>query len=181
MTIKKIITLPDPFLRITAIPVKKIDREIKVLLNDMLETMYNANGIGLAAPQIKDNRRLIVVDCEFKKGINETNHEIQSNPIKMINPEIEFLSDLKETKEEGCLSIPGFNGKVNRSQEITVSYLNENNIKKTLNASGLLAVCIQHEIDHLNGKLFIDYLSKLKREYIVKKFYKEHNLKKRLN
>ena len=100
MTIKKIITLPDPFLRITAIPVKKIDREIKVLLNDMLETMYNANGIGLAAPQIKDNRRLIVVDCGFKKGINETNQEIQSNPIKMINPEIEFLSDLKETKEE---------------------------------------------------------------------------------
>ena len=176
MTLKKIITVPNPFLRKKAIPIKEVTNEIKKLLDDMLETMYNANGIGLAATQIEDERRLIVIDCGKKSDISikKENEEFNPNPIKMINPELVFSNQELTEREEGCLSIPGYYGKVKRPNLVKVSYIDENNVKKILKADGLLATCIQHEIDHLNGILFIDHLSKLKREMILKKATKDY-------
>ena len=179
MTLKKIITVPNPFLRKKAVSVIKITNEIKQLLNDMLETMYDAKGIGLAATQVEDDRRLIVMDCgknNLKKD-DSHNEEFIPNPIKMINPKLVSISDKLSEREEGCLSIPGYYGKVKRPNLIEVSYLDENNIKKTIKADGLLAACIQHEIDHLDGILFVDYLSKLKKEIILKKAFKDFNKK----
>ena len=177
MTLKQIITLPDPFLRITAKPVNRVTREIKKLLNDMLETMYDANGIGLASTQIKDDRRLIVMDCgKLNERYNENEErELDPNPIKMINPVLMFQSSDLVEREEGCLSIPGHQGKVKRPKLVKVSYIDENEVKKEFDADGLLATCIQHEIDHLNGVLFIDYLSRLKKDMIMKKVTKEYN------
>ncbi len=177
MTIKNIITFPDPFLRIKAKPVGNVTKEIKQLLDDMLETMYEANGVGLASTQIKDNRRLIVMDCG-KENINDLDNEknkLDCNPIKMINPELIFKSSDLIEREEGCLSIPGHQAKIKRPRLIKVSYLDENENIRELETDGLLAACIQHEIDHLNGILFIDYLSRLRKEIIVKKIRKEQN------
>ena len=185
MSIKEIIKVPNPFLKITAKPVIDIDKNIITILDDMLETMYNANGIGLAATQIAIDKRLIVMDCgktnfdpkdmseeEYNEKIK--NEGIEPFPIKMINPEIiSFDKNLKE-REEGCLSIPGYNATVKRPSSIKVTYTDENKKNKTLEANGLLATCIQHEIDHLNGILFIDHISKLKREMILKKANKEY-------
>ena len=181
MALKKIITVPNPFLRKKAIPIKEITNEIKNLLDDMLETMYNANGIGLAATQIGDERRLIVIDCGQKNdvSIKKEDDEFCPNPIKMINPELIFFNKELTVREEGCLSIPGYYGKVKRPNIVKVSYIDENNEKKVLKADGLLATCIQHEIDHLNGVLFVDYLSKLKKELILKKATKDYNKKNR--
>ena len=132
MTIKKIITLPDPFLRTKAIPVTKVTKEIRQLLDDMLETMYVANGVGLASTQIKDNRRLIVMDCgkENKNNLDNEENKLVPNPIKMINPELAFKSSELIEREEGCLSIPGHQGKIKRPRLIKVSYLDENDIKR---------------------------------------------------
>ena len=181
MPIKKIITIPDPFLRKKAFTIKKITSEIKRLLDDMLETMYAAKGIGLAATQIRDDRRLIVIDCgrENLDKNNRQNNKFIPNPIKMINPELILTSNDHSEREEGCLSIPGYYGKVKRPKTIEVSYLNENNVKEHIKADGLLSACIQHEIDHLNGVLFVDHLSKLKKEMILNKVSKE--LKKNIN
>ncbi len=181
MTLKKIITVPNPFLRKKATPIKVVTNEIKKLLDDMLETMYNANGIGLAATQIQDERRLIVIDCGKNSDINikKENEEFNPNPIKMINPELIFFNKELTEREEGCLSIPGYYGKVKRPNIVKVSYIDENNVKKVLKADGLLATCIQHEIDHLNGILFVDYLSKIKKEMILKKATKDYNKKNR--
>ena len=185
MSIKEIIKVPNPFLKITAKPVIDIDKNIITILDDMLETMYNANGIGLAATQIAINKRLIVMDCgktnfdPKKMSEEEYNEKIKNEvikpfPIKMINPEIiSFDENLKE-REEGCLSIPGYNANVKRPSSIKVTYKDKNKKNKTLEANGLLATCIQHEIDHLNGILFIDHISKLKREIILKKAIKEY-------
>ena len=177
MTLKKIITLPDPFLRTKAKPVKEVTKEIRELLDDMLETMYHANGIGLASTQIKDNRRLIVMDCGIQSERHNDNKEkeLDPNPIKMINPVLMHLSSDLVEREEGCLSIPGHQGKVKRPKFVKVSYIDENEVKKEFDAEGMLATCIQHEIDHLNGVLFIDYLSRLKKEMIIKKITKEYN------
>ena len=179
MTIKKIITLPDPFLRTKAIPVTKVTKEIRQLLDDMLETMYVANGVGLASTQIKDNRRLIVMDCgkENENKLVQNEKELVPYPIKMINPKLTFKSSDLIEREEGCLSIPGHQAKIKRPRLIKVRYLDENGIKRELETDGLLAACIQHEIDHLNGILFIDYLSRLRKEIIVKKIKKEQNNK----
>ena len=171
MTLRKIIKMPNSFLRKKASFVDKIDDEIKKLLSDMLETMYNANGIGLAATQIGVDKRVIVMDCGQKTGIDDK--DSKPNPIKMINPEITFFSKTFEEREEGCLSIPGYNAIVKRPNSIVVKYLNENNIQKELKANDLLSVCIQHEIDHLDGILFIDHLSRIKKEMIIKKINKE--------
>ncbi|MBL6679560.1 MAG: peptide deformylase [Candidatus Puniceispirillales bacterium] len=186
MSLYEIIKVPNPFLKVKAKPVIEIDNKILTLLDDMLDTMYNANGIGLAATQIAIDKRLIVMDCgknnideeeiseeEYNKKIK--NDKLEPFPIKMINPEIIFLSeDLKE-REEGCLSIPGYNANVKRPSSLKVRYTDENKKNITLEASGLLATCIQHEIDHLNGILFIDHISKLKREIILKKAIKEYS------
>ena len=186
MALLKILIFPDPRLRTVAKTVEKVDDEVVRLTEDMLETMYDANGIGLAATQIETDKRLIVMDCgevNFEtKGLSEEeyNKKIKENgikpfPIKMINPRIVNLSDDLNEREEGCLSIPGYNANVKRPSSLKVEYTDENKKKITLEANGLLATCIQHEIDHLNGILFIDHISKLKREMILKKAIKEYS------
>ena len=186
MSIKEIIRIPNPFLKVVAKPVIDIDENILSLLDDMLETMYDANGIGLAATQIAVDKRLIVMDCgevdfetenlteeEYNKKLKENG--IKPSPIKMINPKIVSLGDKIKEREEGCLSIPGYNADVKRPASLIVEYTDENKKNITLNADGLLATCIQHEIDHLNGILFIDHISRLKREMILKKAIKEYS------
>ena len=186
MTIKTIIAEPNKILRQKSLPVKNVGKEEQNIMNDMLDTMYNANGIGLAATQIAIDKRLIVMDCgktkfetqdvseeEYDEKIK--NEQIEPFPIKMINPEIISLGENFEEREEGCLSIPGYNAKIKRPSSLKVKYIDENKKDKTIDAEGLLATCIQHEIDHLNGILFIDHLSKLKREIILKKAIKEYS------
>ena len=170
MTLRKIIKMPNNFLRKKASVVDKTDNNIKHILDDMLETMYNANGIGLAATQIGIDKRLIVMDC----GLKIDDNNFKSNPIKMINPEITFSSKNFKEREEGCLSIPGHHAIVKRPDKVTVNYRDENFDQKELEADDLLAVCIQHEIDHLNGILFIDHLSRIKKQMILKKIEKEN-------
>lgn len=159
-----IIKLPDPMLRKTAIAVPEVTDGIRNLLDDMAVTMYDAPGIGLAAPQINISERLIVMDC----GKDET-----PELYKMINPEIIESSEDKSILEEGCLSIPDQTAEVTRPASVTVRYTDiEGNIK-TLTAEGLLAACVQHEIDHLNGVLFIDHISRLKRDMIIRRVMKD--------
>jgi len=165
MAIRPIVLVPDPVLRKEAAPVAVVDDTIRQLMDDMLETMYDAPGIGLAAPQIGLSLRVIVMDCSEDDDAPE--------PLKMVNPEIIWASDETESMEEGCLSIPGHRGEVTRPQAVSVRYLDEHGTAQELAAEGLLAVCIQHEIDHLNGVLFIDYLSRIKRDMILRKMTKE--------
>ena len=165
MSKKKILTLPDPILRKTSEPVEKIDKKIKNLMDDMLETMYAAPGIGLAAVQIGILKRIIVIDLS-KEGEKK-------KPIFIVNPEIISKSSDLVSYEEGCLSIPNQFAEVERPNTCKIKFLDYEGNKKELEAKGLLATCIQHEIDHLNGILFIDYLSKLKKEIIIKKAKKQ--------
>ncbi|CAN7181533.1 peptide deformylase [Rhizobium sp. LjRoot30] len=164
MTIKPLIILPDPLLRQVSAPVERVDAELTRLADDMLETMYDAPGIGLAAIQIGVPRRLLVIDLA-KEGEDK-------QPQVFINPQILSSSDARSVYEEGCLSIPDYYAEVERPAEIEVKYLDRDGTEKTVKADGLLATCLQHEIDHLNGVLFIDYISRLKREMVVKKFTK---------
>ena len=166
-------------------PVTEVNDEIRKILNDMLSTMYKAPGIGLAAPQIGINKRLIVMDVSPRAGLkryqlekDEKKEEIKPNPIQMANPEIIWVSEKKEKDEEGCLSIPGFMGDVTRPFSCKVKYLDRNGESKELLAKGLLARCIQHEIDHINGILFIDHLSKTKKDMILRKIKKQQKEKK---
>jgi len=165
MTILSICLAPDPVLRQRAQPVDKITDDIRALLDDMAETMYDAPGIGLAANQVGQLVRVIVMDCADDGDPPQL--------FKMINPEILDRSTEMNNHEEGCLSIPGYNGEVSRSKTIRVSYLTPDGKKHVLDADGLLATCIQHEIDHLNGILFIDHLSHLKRNMIWRKLLKD--------
>jgi len=165
MTVHNIVLLADPVLRQKAEPVKEVDEDIRHLLDDMVETMYDAVGIGLAAPQIGISKRLIVMDCAK-----------DDNPPdiwKMVNPEITRRSDETSKIEEGCLSIPGYNGDVARPAEVDVRYLDSDGNLQEMTATGLLAACVQHEIDHLDGVLFIDHLSRLKRDMILRKIAKD--------
>ncbi len=164
MAIKTILTVPDPILRKKSLQVDKVDKEIKKLMDDMLETMYKAPGIGLAAVQIGVLKRVVVMDVSRETGKKE--------PMYFVNPEIVWKSNEKATYEEGCLSIPNQFANIERSEKCTVKYLDYFGAEKEIKAEGLLATCIQHEIDHLNGILFIDYLSKLKKDIIVKKLLK---------
>ncbi len=164
MSVRRILTVPNPILREKSISVEKIDKEIKNLMNDMLETMYDAPGIGLAAIQIGIPKRLVVMDIS-----KETN---KKEPLYFINPEITWKSNTNAIYEEGCLSIPNQFAKVERPDKCKVKYLDYNGLEKEIKAEGLLATCIQHEIDHLNGILFIDHLSKLKKNIIIKKLSK---------
>jgi peptide deformylase len=159
-----IIKVPDPVLREIATPVAEITDGTRQLLNDMAATMYDAPGIGLAAPQINISQRIIVMDC----GKDES-----PELFKMINPEIISQSDARSVLEEGCLSIPDQTADVERPAEVEVRYLDENGTSQSLVATGLLAACVQHEIDHLNGVLFIDHISRLKRDMILRRVMKE--------
>ncbi len=170
MTNKKIVIEPDPILRKKSSHLEKVDNEIRKLLDDMLETMYSAPGIGLAAVQVGILKRLIVIDISKEKD--------SKKPLFLINPEIIFKSKKTSIHEEGCLSIPGYFAEIERPAECHIKFLDYFGKKKELKADGLLATCIQHEIDHLNGILFIDYLSKLKKDMIIKKLVKN---KKELN
>ncbi|MBB3426398.1 MULTISPECIES: peptide deformylase [unclassified Rhizobium] len=164
MTIKPLIILPDPLLRQASKPIEQIDTEIQRLADDMLETMYDAPGIGLAAIQIGVPRRMLVIDVA-REGEEKT-------PLVFINPEIVASSDERSVYEEGCLSIPDYYAEVERPARVTVKHLDRNGKEQLTEADGLLATCVQHEIDHLNGVLFIDYISRLKREMVIKKFTK---------
>ena len=172
MTVKKILVEPNKLLREVSRPIKEVNKEIQLLMDDMLETMYSANGIGLAAIQIGVPKNLIVIDLMTK--------EKKKNPMFFVNPKIIKISTKMSKYEEGCLSIPNLFAEVQRPSECEVEYLDYEGRKKILKASGLLATCIQHEIDHLKGILFIDYLSKLKRDIILKKLSKQKLEQKRL-
>ncbi|RPH07947.1 MAG: peptide deformylase [Alphaproteobacteria bacterium TMED93] len=160
----KIIIAPDPRLLEVSKPVKEVNNDIKNLLEDMLQVMYRSNGIGLAAPQVGILKRLIVMDCSDKNTKKE--------PLKFVNPEILNLSSDKSEFEEGCLSLPTQYSKVERPSNIEVEYKDENGNKCRKSFSGIEATCLQHEIDHLNGKLFVDHISKLKKNRIIKKLEK---------
>ena len=172
----KIITLPNPILKKKSTPVDKVDSKIKKLMDEMLNTMYKAPGIGLAAPQIGINKRIIVMDTAPRPGLKryqeekiKKKEEIKPNPIQMANPEIIWSSQEKEKGLEGCLSIPGFMENVTRPSSCKVKYLDRNGESKEIHANRLLSRCIQHEIDHINGILFIDHLSKTKKDMILRK------------
>lgn len=162
MAIRDILHYPDPRLRNRAQPVERVDDDIRTLVDDLFETMYQAPGIGLAATQVNVPKRLLVIDVS----------EDKSQPLCLINPEILEFSGQEKT-DEGCLSVPGIFETVTRAERVKVRALNRNGESFEQEADGLLAVCIQHEIDHLDGKLFVDYLSILKRQRIRKKLEKE--------
>ena len=167
MTVKTILTEPNKILRQVSIPVEKVGKEEQVLMDDMLETMYVAKGIGLAAIQIGVPKRIIVMDIG--------NRDKEKEPMYFVNPIIKNKNSNHSTYEEGCLSVPNQFAEINRPSACEVEYLDYNGNKNILKASGLLATCIQHEMDHLEGILFIDYLSKLKKMMIVKKLSKQKN------
>ncbi|HEV7246365.1 MAG TPA: peptide deformylase [Shinella sp.] len=169
MTIKPLIILPDPILRQVSKPIETVDSEVKKLADDMLETMYDAPGIGLAAIQIGVARRMLVLDVS-KDGEDK-------QPLVFINPEVVSASDARSVYEEGCLSIPDYYAEVERPAAITVKYLDRDGKQQIVEADGLLATCLQHEIDHLNGVLFIDHISKLKREIVIRRFTKAAKLR----
>jgi len=169
---KKILIEPDPILRKKCEPLDKVDDGVRNLMNDMLETMYAAPGIGLAAVQIGILKKLVVIDI--------SKEEEKKNPLFLINPEIVYKSNQTSVYEEGCLSLPGQFAEIERPSECTLNYIDYDGKKKELKAKGLLATCIQHEVDHLNGILFIDYLSKLKKDMIIKKLVKHKKEIKRV-
>ena len=162
---RKILIEPDPILRKKCEPLEKVDDDIRKLMQDMLETMYDAPGIGLAAVQIGILKRLIVIDI--------SKDEKKRDPLFLINPVILKSSKKTSTYEEGCLSLPGQFAEIERPAECLLKYIDLSGKEKELKADGLLATCIQHEVDHLNGILFIDYLSKLKKDMIIKKLVKQ--------
>ena len=164
MAQRDILILPDKRLRLVSEPVGKINAEIKKLIEDMFETMYAAPGIGLAGIQVAVPKRVITMDIAKKDDPKE--------PQVFINPEILWQSDEKAKYEEGCLSIPEYYEEVERPAQVKVKYLDRDGKERLVEANGLLATCLQHEIDHLNGVLFIDYISKLKRDRVIKKFTK---------
>ena len=167
MTVKTILTEPNKILRQVSLPVEKVGKEEQELMNDMLETMYDAKGIGLAAIQIGVPKRIIVMDIE--------NKDKEKKPMYFVNPIIKNKNSNHSTYEEGCLSVPNQFAEVDRPSTCLVEYLDYDGNKKKLKATGLLATCIQHEMDHLEGILFIDYLSKLKKSMIIKKLSKQKN------
>jgi peptide deformylase len=164
MAVRDIIKLPDKRLRLKSESVQKVDAGIKKLVDDMFETMYDAPGIGLAAVQLGIAKRVVTMDLSKK--------EDDAKPLVFINPEITWASEEKATYEEGCLSIPEYYEEVERPAEVKVKYTDLDGKSHEITAKGLLATCLQHEIDHTNGVLFIDYLSKLKRDRVIKKFTK---------
>lgn len=164
-----VLKYPDERLRKVAEPVATVDDALRATVDDMFETMYESQGVGLAATQVDVHKRLFVADCS----------EDQNEPLVFINPEI-TKAEGHFTNDEGCLSFPGVYAKVERAERITVEALDRNGEKFSLDAEGLLAICIQHELDHLNGKLFVDYLSPLKQNRIRKKLEKEQRIQQKM-
>jgi peptide deformylase len=169
MAVREIIKLPDKRLRLVSEPVKRIDAGIRKLVEDMFETQYHAPGIGLAAIQIGVAKRVVTMDLSKKEDERE--------PRVFINPEIAWASEEKATREEGCLSIPEYYEDVERPVQVKVKYLDLEGKAHEVEADGLFAICLQHEIDHINGVLFIDHISKLKRDRVIKKFSKAEKKK----
>ena len=167
MALRQILIEPNKTLREKSLSVENVDKDLQILMDDMLETMYAAPGIGLAAIQVGVPKRVIVMDLGQKEG--------QKNPMFFVNPQIIKKSNNISTYEEGCLSVPGQFAEIDRPYECQVKYLDYNGDPKEIHAKGMLATCIQHEMDHLEGILFIDYLSKLKKTMIVKKLLKKKN------
>ena len=191
MTILPLVIAPDPRLKQKSSPVEKVGDDIRAFMDDMLDTMYASNGIGLAAVQVGVHQRILVMDLEY--GSNryaETDHHHhdgccdheherpEGKPIYMVNPEIIEESDEQNCYDEGCLSFPGQYAEVTRPKQVKVKYLDYDGKEQVLEADGLLATCVQHEIDHLDGITFVDYLSRMKRDMIIKKIEKQkkHNL-----
>ncbi len=164
MALRDIIVIPDKRLRLVSRPVERVDSAIRKLADDMLETMYEAPGIGLAAIQIGEPLRLVTLDIAKK--------DAEPAPQVFVNPEVVWASDDSNLHEEGCLSIPDYYEEVERPAKVRVKYLDLDGRVQEVEADGILATCLQHEIDHLNGVLFIDHLSKLKRDRVIKKFTK---------
>ena len=167
MALRPILIIPDAKLREKAAPVAAVDAEVRALVDDMFETMYAAPGIGLAAPQVGVLRRVVVLDVAKRRD-----EEAVPQPIAMINPLVTRASGERATFEEGCLSIPDYYEEVERPAVIAVSYLDRDGRPASLEAEGILAVCIQHEIDHLDGVLFVDHISRLKRARVLRRFAK---------
>ncbi len=168
MTILTVLRFPDERLRTKASPVVEVTNDTRKIISDMFETMYNENGVGLAATQVNIHQRIVVIDVSENK----------ENPLVLINPEIVTKSEETLINEEGCLSVPGCYAKVDRHSKVTVSALDKEGNAFTLDGDELLGICIQHELDHLNGILFVDYLSPLKRQRIKTKLEKEARLEK---
>ncbi|HER27676.1 MAG TPA: peptide deformylase [Rhodospirillales bacterium] len=168
MTLLPIIIAPDPRLKVKCRPVDKVDKEVSTLMDDMLQSMHTANGIGLAAPQVGVAKRVIVLDL--------AREDEKPSPIRMANPEIIWLSEDDELREEGCLSLPEHYSDVVRPREVKVRYLDHHNKQRDLQADGVLSVCVQHEMDHLDGILFVDHISALKRNMILRKLIKQKKL-----
>ena len=164
MAKRPIILLPDPVLRLKAATIARVDEGVRKLADDMLETMYAAPGVGLAAPQVGVSQRLIVLDVSDDDEVKK--------PYVMINPEVVTRSAEVNTHEEGCLSMPEVRVEIERPAKVTVRYLDRDGKAQTLDADGLLATCVQHEIDHLEGRLVIDYMSRLKRDMVIRRFKK---------
>ncbi|AGF75226.1 peptide deformylase [Bartonella vinsonii] len=170
MLLKSLVTLPDPILREISKPVEHIDSALQQLADDMLETMYHAKGVGLAAIQIGIPLRMLVIDV--------SGNDDAKNPLVIINPEILWLSEERSIYKEGCLSIPEYYAEVERPKRLCVRYQDHEGKQTEIEADNLLATCLQHEIDHLNGCLFIDHISKLKRDMVIRKFKKRAKEKK---
>lgn len=168
MAIRPLVIAPDERLLIPSATVDVVDDEVRALLNDMLETMYANDGIGLAAVQIGVHKRCIVVDVAVRDGKKE--------PMKFINPEVVTKADKDSIFAEGCLSFPDQYSEVVRPESVTVRYLDEHGVEKTIEASGILATCLQHEIDHTNGIVFVDHISSMKRDIILRKLKKAKRL-----
>ena len=178
MALRQILTEPNKILREKSSLVEKVDENLQKLMDDMLETMYAAPGIGLAAIQVGVPKRVIILDIGWRdksENLNDKRYEERRNPMYFVNPIIKNKDMEKLTYEEGCLSVPGQFAEIDRPRKCQVEYLDYYGEKKILQAEGLLSTCIQHEIDHLEGILFIDYLSKLKKSMIVKKLSKQKN------
>ena len=178
MSLRPIIHIPDPLLRSVSKPVEEVSDALRKLMDDMLDTMYDAPGIGLAGVQIAVPLRIITLDVAVRSSDEEgeeddgPEEEITPDPMFLINPEIVSLSDELSSYEEGCLSIPDYYAEVVRPARCVVKYIDRDGKEQTIEATGLLSTVVQHEIDHLDGKLFVDRISKLKRDMVIKKFTK---------
>jgi peptide deformylase len=168
MAIREILIAPDPRLKITARGVERVDSDVRRLMDDMLETMYRANGIGLAAPQVGSDLRVVV--CDVARS------DESPRPLALANPEVVWASDELMLREEGCLSVPDHYAEVERPSEVRIRYLDRDGVEQEVHAAGLLSVCLQHEIEHLDGTLFIDHLSRIKRDIILRKLKKTQRL-----
>ena len=166
MSLLPIITAPDQRLQSSALPVTSVDAEIRRLMDDMLETMYGAPGIGLAAPQVGISKRVLVID------VNMNENGEPGDPLLVANPTLSWISENKKTTEEGCLSLPGQYAEVERPAQIRVKFIDQHNRDQEFEVDGLVAACLQHEMDHLDGRLFIDHLSRLKKNMILRKLAK---------